>query len=310
MNDAAASDSEMSGDAAARAGLPANVEPTRREADEAATLKLLPFHPSREDNPFFAERGEDAFFAARPDSPAPTRAPRDWRRLGAAASLAAVVAIGAAAAAAHIHGLQVTRTGQTETQALTQKVDAMTARLQSLEANRANDELASLKKLLSEIKAGAASTRDVGGAVGQLAARMDRLEKEQGARLDKLGDRIDQNAAARLAGVTARLDKLEAKATVAAVAPAVKATGKTDAARFPAGVSNETTGAIDRPRAVLRGLRLAEIHNGYAMIDSPEGEFAVAPGDFVPGGGRVLRIERHGRDWVVVTTRGQIAAVD
>ena len=46
------------------------------------------------------------------------------------------------------------------------------------------------------------------------------------------------------------------------------------------------------------------------MIDGPGGEFAVGPGDVVPGGGRVLRIERHGRDWVVVTTQGQIVATD
>ena len=306
MNDAAASDNEMQGEGAAQAALPATVGPTRQEAEEAAALKLLPYYPSREENPFYAGRDEDAFFAARPGSPRPSRAPRDWRRLAAAASLAAVVAIGAAAAAAHVRGLQVARAGQAETRALAHRIDAMTARLQSLEANRSHEELASLKKVQAEIKAGAASTRDVGGAVGQLGARMDRVEKEQSARLDKLGDRIDQNAAARLADVTARLDKLEAKATVAVAAP-TKPAGKTDVAKFPAGVSDETTGAIDKPRAALRGFRLSEIHNGYAMIDSPNGEFAVAPGDVMPGGGRVLRIERRGRDWVVVTTRGQIA---
>ena len=313
MNDSARSDDGTENHDAtpgARASLPANIEPARADADEAAALKLLPFYPSPEENPFYAARADDAFFTARPEiaRPAP-RAPRDWRRLGAAASLAAVVAIGAAAAAAHVHELRVTRAGQAETRALAHRFDAMTARLQSLEANRSRDELASLKKVIAEIKASAASTRDVGGAVAQVAARMDRLEKEQGARLDKLGDRIDQNAATRLADVTARLDRLEARTTVAAVAPApAKAAGKTEVAKFPAGVSDETTGAIDKPRAALHGYRLSEIHNGYAMIDSPSGEFAVAPGDIVPGGGRVLRIERRGRDWVVVTTRGQIAA--
>ena len=305
MSDAAASDSAMQGENGARAALPATVGPTRQEADEAAALKLLPYYPSREENPFYAARDADAFFSARTESPRP---PRDWRRIGAAASLAALMVIGAAAAAAHLRGLQVARAGQAETQALAHRIDAMTERLQSREANRTRDELASLKKVLAEVKAGAASTRDVGGAVGQIATRMDRLEKEQGARLDKLAERIDQNAAARLADVTTRLDRLEAKTTVAVAAPnSAKPAGKTEAAKFPAGVSDETTGAIDRPRAALRGFRLSEIHNGYAMIDSPNGEFAVAPGDVMPGGGRVLRIERHGRDWVVVTTRGQIA---
>jgi hypothetical protein len=228
---------------------------------------------------------------------AAARKPRDWARWRAAASLAAVVLIGAAAAASHVHALRIAAADEAMAAANASRLDAMSARMEALEASRSRDEIAGLKKLLAEIKAGAASARDVGGAVGQLTARVDRLEKDQSARLEKLGDRIDKDSAARLAEVTARLDKLEAKATVAA-APAKPA----------AGVSYETTGAIDKPKPRLRGLYLAEVHNGYAMIDSPGGEFAVAPGDTIPGGGRVLRIERHGRDWVVVTTTGQIAA--
>ena len=148
----------------------------------------------------------------------------------------------------------------------------------------------------------------MGGAVSQLAARVDKLEKEQGARLDKLGDRIDRDAATRLADVSARLDKLEAKATAATAA--AKPSTKVNVAKANPGVSYEPTGSIDRPPPRLRNFYLAEIRNGYAMIDGPGGEFVVAPGDFVPGGGRVLRIERRGRDWVVVTTHGQIAAAD
>jgi hypothetical protein len=71
-----------------------------------------------------------------------------------------------------------------------------------------------------------------------------------------------------------------------------------------------TTASIEKPRPRLRGYFVSEIHNGYAMIDGPRGEFAVAPGDLMPGGGRVLKIERHGRDWVVETTQGQILASD
>ena len=171
----------------------------------------------------------------------------------------------------------------------------MTSRLDSLEASRSRDEVANLKKVLTEIKTAAASTRDVGGAVAQLGQRVERLEKEQGARLDKLGDRIDHDSAARLADVTARLDKLEAKAATAvpAVAPAPPKAAPTppakpDIAKSEPGVSNETTASIEKPRPRLRGYYLAEIHNGYAMIDSPAGEFMVGPGDFVPGGGRVL----------------------
>ena len=256
------------------------------------------------------------FFRAGPEPVARPR--RDWRRIGAAASLAGVVLIGGAAAAAHVHALRVARAEEGQARALAHRLDAMTTRLEAVEASRTRDDLANLKKVLVEIKAGAAGSREVASAVGQLSARVDKLEKDQGAKLDKLGERIDHEAAARLADVTARLEKLEGKASVAVAAtpspplkpaPVAKTeVAKTEVAKTEPTVSAETTGSVEKPKPRLRGYFLSEVHNGYAMIDSPEGEFSVAPGDVVPGGGRVLRIERHGRDWVVVTTQGMIAS--
>jgi hypothetical protein len=132
-----------------------------------------------------------------------------------------------------------------------------------------------------------------------------------------LGEHLDHDASSRIGEVTARLDKLEAKIAakpaIAAVASSqAKPTPIASAAttKFAPSVSDEMTGSIDRPRPQLRGYYLSEVHNGYAMIGSPAGEIAVAPGDMLPGGGRVLRIERHGRTWAVVTTQGQIVAMD
>lgn len=279
--------------------------PTPRETP--AELKLLPFYPTHALPPPGGGAAQ----------PAISRPPRDWRRWRAAASLAAVVAIGGVAAAEHVHGLRVARAEHAQTRLLAHRLDAVTTQLELLEANRSHDELASMRKVLAEIKASAASTRDVGGAVTQLGARVEKLEKDQSARLDKLGDRLDHDTAAHLADMTARLEKLETKTATAAVATAAVAAAKPTPPAKPAemakttpAVSYEPTGAIEKPRPQLRGFRLAAIRNGYAMIDSPNGEFAVGPGDFVPGGGRVLRIERHGRDWVVVTTLGQIVAMD
>jgi hypothetical protein len=280
-------------------------------------LKLLPYIPAQ-DEPPRARREEQTISAAVEAGQA--KPPRDWGRIAAAASLAGVVLVGAAAAAAHVHAWRVTRAEEAQARALAHRLDGMTARLDSLDINRSRDDLANLKKVLAEIRAGAASAHEVSGAVAQLGQRVEKLEKDQSARLDKLGERIDHDSAGRLGELTARLDRLEARAapTVATVAaapsPALKATptppAKPEAAKAAPAVSNETTASIDKPRPRLRGFYVAEIHNGYAMIDSPQGEFAVTPGDVVPGGGRVLRIERHGRDWVVVTTQGQIVASD
>jgi len=279
-------------------------------------LKLLPYFPA-EDETLRARREERPFVTEVEASPA--KPPRDWGRLAAAASLAGVVLVGAAAAAAHVHAWRVTRAEEAQARALGHRLDGMATQLESLESNRSRDDLANLKKVLAEIRASAASARDVGGAVAQLGQRVEKLEKDQSARLDKLGDRIDHDSAARIGELTTRLDKLEAKAatsvaTAAAPSPPLRAAptppAKPEPAKAEPAVSNETTASIDKPRPRLRGFYVAEIHNGYAMIDSPQGEFAVTPGDVVPGGGRVLRIERHGRDWVVVTTQGQIVASD
>jgi hypothetical protein len=319
MSDAAHSDGELpaediANEAAPQLALPAKAEAEPPATPEPAKLKLLRFEPSFDESPHCAGNAEIPHFSVREEriaQPAPGRAPRDWKRLRAAASLIAVLAIGAAAAAAHVHGLRVANAEEAQARALAHRLDAMSKRLETVEATRSRDELANLRKVLAEIKTGAANTRDMGGAVAQLASRMDKLEKEQGSRLDKLGDRIDRDAAARLADFTARLDKLEAKVSAAAVpaAPA-KIPPKLNVAKAGPAVSYEQTGSIDRPSPRLRGFHLSEIHNGYAMIVSPGGEFVVAPGDVVPGGGRVLRIERRGRDWVVVTTQGQIVASD
>jgi hypothetical protein len=243
-------------------------------------------------------------FGPQEEAPAAQKPLRDWRRLAAAASLAVVVAIGGAAAAVHMR--QAARTELAETHALQHRLDALTAKLDTLETGRIRDELASQRKLIAEIKAGAANARDAGGAVAQLVARVDRLEKEQSARLDKLSERLDHDNGPRGADVAPRPDKLEAKAAVPVVAAAAPPP-KSEPARAAPGVSNETTGSIEKPRPRLRGFHVAEIHNGYALIDGPNGQFEVGPGDRTPDGGRVLRIERHGRDWVVVTTAGEIA---
>ena len=170
---------------------PPKVEPAREpEAQAGPTLKLLAFAPRRD---------EEVGVKAAPPSP------RNWRRLGVAASVASVLVVGVAAAGVQYKELRVARAEKAETNSLAKRFDAMSARLESLDANRTRDELANVRKVLAEIKAGVASTRDVSGAVTQLNARVDRLEKEQGGRLDKLADRIDRDGAGRIADIASSL---------------------------------------------------------------------------------------------------------
>ncbi len=59
---------------------------------------------------------------------------------------------------------------------------------------------------------------------------------------------------------------------------------------------------------MLRGYTVDDVQGGMAVVDSRFGPQQVAPGDFIPGAGRVLRIERRGGGWFVLTSRGVIAS--
>ena len=58
--------------------------------------------------------------------------------------------------------------------------------------------------------------RDLSAALTQLTVRLEQIEHEYGARLDKLGERVDQDSSSRVADIAARLDKLEKKAALPA----------------------------------------------------------------------------------------------
>ncbi len=58
--------------------------------------------------------------------------------------------------------------------------------------------------------------RDPSVAPTQLTVRLDQIEHEYGARLDKLSERVDHDASSRFADIAARLDKLETKAALPA----------------------------------------------------------------------------------------------
>jgi hypothetical protein len=266
---------------------PADAAPNAADAREAspaietARLHLIPYRASAQ-----AEGADGARAAAR--------WPRRWR-IGLAAGLALVAAVAAAGAYDYARRSSLLAAKAEESRSLAQTVKALEDRIDAIEAARTRDESADLRKLAAEIKAESGAARDLGGAFTQLTARVDRVDHDQSARLDKLADRIDHESTARIADLATRVDKLEKKQAAPAAKP-------------DPGVSNETTGSIARPQAPLRGYWLVEVQDGSAIVDGRDGPQQVAPGDFLPGAGRVQRIERRGQGWVVVTTSGLIVA--
>jgi hypothetical protein len=317
-----------------------------------------------------------SFFPASERAPrieaAPPKAPRNFVAPGLV-GLALLFLLGAGAVYEQMHQSALLTAKVRQNEHLVSTVSHLTERLDAIEGARAREETADVRKLLGEMKLGASATRDVSAAVSQLTARVDHVERDQGARLDKLAERIDHDTSSRFADLAARLDKLEKKAaspTVAVVAPdhdasprfadlaarldklekkaasptvAVvapyhdasprfadlaarldklekKAAPLTVAAVAPAPppkpipipakvdpVSNETTASIEKPKPPLRGYAVIGVGDGFATIRGREGEISVGAGDIIPGLGRVLRIERHGREWLVVTSVGVIS---
>ena len=204
-----------------------------------------------------------------------------------------------------------------------------------------------------------ASIRDLSAALMQATIRLDQLERDYGARLDKLGERVDQNSSSSLADigsrldalekkgappaepssdlaeVTARLDNLEKKVAASAPTPELaditarltrlekKAAAQTanSSKPLPPAAQKQSTlvargepfasderGRPESSRRLLRDYSVEGVQGGLAVVDSRYGPQEVAPGDYIPGAGRVLRIERRAGQWVVETSRGVIAS--
>jgi hypothetical protein len=282
---------------------PAQDKPEPRR--EAPQLVLMPWPPGPD-----AEAAASASAAGKPQ--------RSWRPdpLTVAASLAAVgfVAVSLFAAYDHVRERALVAGKAQEAQELSKSLTALKTRIDALEVARSQEQTAELKKTLSEIKSVAASAQGAQGALAQLTQRVDKIDKEQNTRLDKLGEKVDQTSANRFAEIVARLEKLEKRPVTVALAqpapapkplPVPPSAPAAKPSPFPA-VSNDVTGSIERPKPVLRGFTLDDVRGGVAYIESRDGPFTVSAGDTLPGAGKVLRIERRGPNYVVVTSQGLI----
>lgn len=142
-----------------------------------------------------------------------------------------------------------------------------------------------------------ASVAKLGTDVAGLKSAIDGSAKTSGSQIAKLGERIDRvekaqaEPNARLAKISEAIERLERRA--------------------------DTTGSIPtapppppKPAAppILDGWVLRDVVNGTAMVQGRMGILEIAPGDALPGLGRVEAIRRQDGRWVVVTTKGLIVA--
>jgi hypothetical protein len=146
----------------------------------------------------------------------------------------------------------------------------------------------------------------------QLAARLDRVEKQVSSSATPTGSVPSARAS------TAVETPAPAPSPAPAAAPKAKAGGtdhaesvpapevaKTEASAQPVSVPKEA--ARKRSQPMLDGYAVRGVGHGIALVEGRGGMAEVAPGDYLPGAGRVERIERRAGEWVVVTTQGVIA---
>ena len=140
-----------------------------------------------------------------------------------AAGLALIAGVAAAALYDHARETSLLAAKSEETRSLAQTVKTLKDRIDAIEAARAHDESADMRRIAAEMKGESAGARELSANLGQTNARIDKLERDHGARLDKLADRLDHETAGKLADLSGKLadlsghlDKLDKRPVAAA----------------------------------------------------------------------------------------------
>jgi len=272
-------------------------EPSRRRPSRA--LVLLAANPEAK-----SER--------EPQAPTSDRLFSSRFALAAAAAVAVVVAVAGALAWEHRQQASILAERASETETLAQTVRSLKVRLDAIDAAKSGEELSDLRRSIGDMKSSVVSARELNSALAQLSERVDKLSNEETAKVDKLSERVDHDTGALTAEFSTRVDKLEKKVVAPASAPAqVGQSGQSPVQpKLNPNVSMDTTGSIERPRPLLRGYIVLGARGDVALIGGRFGEQEVRQGDFLPGAGRVERIEVRGGRWTVLTSEGLIASAD
>ena len=224
------------------------------------------------------------------------------------------------------------------------------------DTSRQDESLRSLKKSVDLLKQDlegvkAAST----GAVGQLSAKIEKLDRDPTPKLAEISarlDKLDHDPSIKLAEISSRIERIErqvssneqagsivtpvplpvtrAAAVPSPAPPVVVAASTISAFSSKPDVTKIEIGRPESPKAespkaetakadavakpdlpvkaaVVDGWMLRDVYGGVALVEGRAGGLReVAPGEYIPGVGEIRSIERRGRNWVVVTSRGII----
>jgi len=253
---------------------------------------------------------DEAKFAEASKGSATERFSPSRFHLAAAAALAIVAGVAGALLMENHEQAKALAARTSETESLAHAVKSLKVRVDAIDTAVSKSGLADLRQSVGEIKSNAASARQISGALAELSQRVDRLGRESSAKADKPAERVDRQANAATAGSSPHIDKAEHKSAAPPSAPTQAAAPRPPVRPRFAAVALDRTGSIDRPRPILRSYVVLGARDDVALIGGRYGEREVRAGDFLPGAGRVERIEARGDQWVVMTSEGLIAESD
>jgi hypothetical protein len=154
------------------------------------------------------------------------------------------------------------------------------------------------------------------------AVRFEKLDRDVTARLGEV-DKFVMRSAERITKLELRTDPVVGPSPVSFAPPAtprapmalapisfprLRPLAEADAAPLPAETTRvaATQRSANPNRIPVHGYVLRDVRQGVAVLEGRSGLRQVAPGDDIPGAGRVRAIEKRGREWVVVTSVGVI----
>ena len=174
-------------------------------------------------------------------------------------------------------------------------------------------EIAELTKDIAQLSGSSGASADALTRIGdQIVAAAGAATLSEASAADR-GDRLEKLLAARFAEAKEDRDRSERQlgASLGSLADRIGKSASSTTGQTPAAVVQpDTTGAIARTAAMsdqVSDWALREVQDGVAVIeDRKHRVLEVAKGDVVPGLGRVEAVERRGRDWAVTTGKGAI----
>ncbi len=203
-----------------------------------------------------------------------------------------------------------------EAKRLADEMQTLGADLQPLKEafERSNQEAASWRAQLTErleqaqrLDQAQRFEEDVAAKLASVMERAQQSDQVGAAKLASVIERLEkvERMDPRLAEVAERLERIERQMTTAATTASV--------VKPAAVVSNdvaERTGSVAEAKpAIVAGWVLRDVHAGVALVEGRNHRLVeIVPGQNLPGVGRIEAIERRGKSWVVVTSRGIITS--